>query len=45
MDLQEVECGNMNWMDLARDRDRCRVFVNEVIIIWVLKNVGTLLAG
>jgi hypothetical protein len=22
MDLQEVECGGMDWIDLVRDRDR-----------------------
>jgi hypothetical protein len=28
MDLQEVGCGSMNWIDLAHDRDRWRAVVN-----------------
>jgi hypothetical protein len=31
MDLQEIERGCMNWIDLARDRERWRVLVNAVI--------------
>ena len=31
MDLQEVGCGGVDWIELAVDRERCRARVNAIL--------------
>jgi len=41
MDLQEVGCEGMNWINVPQDRERRWAFSNAVMNIWVPQNVGT----
>jgi hypothetical protein len=35
MELREIGCGGMDWINLAQDRDKWRALVNTVINLWV----------
>jgi hypothetical protein len=45
MDLQEVRWRSMDWIGLARDRNRLWVLVNVVMNFRVLSNAGNFLTG
>jgi hypothetical protein len=36
MDLREIGCGSVDWIQLAQDRDRWRALVNTVMNLRVL---------
>jgi hypothetical protein len=35
MNIQEVGCGGMDWIQLAQDSDRCRALVTAVMNLQV----------
>jgi len=45
MDLQNMGCRGMDWIDLAQDRDRWRALVTEVMNLRVPYNAGNFLTG
>jgi hypothetical protein len=40
MDLEEVEFGDMDYIELAEDRDRWRALLNAVMNLWFHKMLG-----
>jgi hypothetical protein len=45
MDLQEVGCGGMDWIEMAQDGIRWRALLNPLMTLRVPQNMGEFLDG
>jgi hypothetical protein len=45
MDLTQIGCGGMAWIDLAQDRDQWRALVNTVMNLEAPQNAGKFLSS
>jgi hypothetical protein len=45
MDLEEVGCGDVDWIGLAQDRNRWKALVNSILNLRVPRNAGKLSSG
>jgi hypothetical protein len=40
MDLRDIGCDGMDWIDMAQDRDQWRALMNTIMNLWVPQNAG-----
>jgi len=45
MELQEVGCGGIDWIELAQDRERCRGLLTVVMNLRITYNEGIFLTS
>jgi hypothetical protein len=45
MDLREITSDDVDWIDLAEDRDQWRALVNTAMNLWVPQNSGKFLSS
>jgi hypothetical protein len=45
MDLRGIEWGDMDWIDLAQDRNQWKVLLNTVMNLRVSQNIGKFLSS
>jgi hypothetical protein len=45
MNLREIGCDGMDWINLAQDRDQWRTLVNTVMNLRVSENAGKFLSS
>jgi hypothetical protein len=45
LDLQEVSCGGMDWIELAHDRDRRRALANAIMNLQIPLNARNFLTN
>jgi hypothetical protein len=45
INLKELQCQGMDWIDMTRERDNWRALVNTVMILWIPLSAGIISSG